>query len=569
MKLTPILPILVLSTCITSVTEADVQMPPIFSDQMILQQKTNNAIWGLADAGEKITVKSSWGEEGTAVADSTGHWKVLLKSPAHGVGYSLKVTGKNTLEFKDVAIGEVWLCAGQSNMGFSLGHTYGGEEEAAKANAPTFRIFKSAREHWHEPLDIPRDRLSKWRACTPESAAETSAVSYYFGKKIHAELGVPVGIIVQAYAGTPIEGWMPWDVQKNNPRSQFHKKELDETSERQRSKLKLTKEKALKKYQKDLAQYNKKIDAGETMKNKVRPLTPPIITKPAVLGHQYPAHMFNVMIHSVLPYGIRGAIWYQGERNSKDVPQAVAYRKQLPMMIQCFRTLWNKGSGGNVADDFSFFFTQLPSWNAPQEKPVEGLEAPWAVNREMMRLVARDTPNTGVAVSIDTGDPVALHPHSKKPIGLRLAYLALKQTYDKKLVDYGPRYIKQTVKGSQIILEFNSIGGGMVPAKKGKLDAFAIAGSDQKWHWGDAQIDGSTVVVSSKEVAKPVAVRYAWAMNPSQRNLLYNKEGIPASPFRTDDWPLFKEGDEVIRVNKPKKERGYEGKDWSRPKMSQ
>ncbi len=565
-KPAPILPLLLLTS---GLTEADVKLPPVFSDDMVLQQKTSNAIWGLADAGEKVTVKASWGEEVSAVTDATGHWKVLLKTPAHGVGHSLKVSGNNTLEFKNVAIGEVWLCAGQSNMGWSLGNTFGGEEEAAKANAPTFRIFKSAREHWHEPLDIPHDRLSKWKLCTPESAASTSAVSYYFGKKIHAELGVPVGIIVQAYAGTPIESWMPWDVQKNNPRSQFQKKTLDETSERQVTKMGLTREKAMKAFGTEFAKYNQKIDAGETMKTKTRSLKPPIITKPATLGNQYPAHMFNGLIHPVLPYGIRGAIWYQGERNSKDAPQAVAYQKQLTMMIQCFRSLWHDGSGGHVADDFPFYFTQLPSWNPAQVKPVEGLEAPWAVNRESMRLVARDTPNTGMAVSIDTGDAIALHPKSKKPIGIRLAYLALKQTYDKKLVDYGPRYVKQTVKGNQITLEFDSIGGGMVSAKKGKLDAFAVAGADQKWHWAEAEIKGSTVVVSSKEVSKPVAVRYAWAMNPSQRNLLYNKEGIPASPFRTDDWPLFKDGAEVIRVNKPEKPKGYESKDWSRPEMTQ
>jgi len=357
-KPTHILPFYLLATCIA---EADVKMPPIFSDDMILQQKTSNAIWGLADAGEKVTVKASWGEAVSAVADQSGHWKVLLRTPSHGVGHSLKVSGKNTLEYKNVAIGEVWLCAGRSNMGWALGQTYGGDEEAEKANEPTFRIFKSAREHWHEPLDIPRDRLSKWKPCTPESAAATSAVSYYFGKKIQAELGVPVGIIVQAYAGTPIEAWMPWEVQKNNPRSQFHKKGFDETAERQISKMGLTQEKALEAFNKELVQYNKKIDAGETMKNKVRPLTPPIIGRPAMLGNQYPASMFNVMINTVLPYGIRGAIWYQGERNSKDVPQAVAYRKQLPMMIQYFRSVWHDGSGGNVADDFPFY---LPNFLA-------------------------------------------------------------------------------------------------------------------------------------------------------------------------------------------------------------
>jgi sialate O-acetylesterase len=187
----------------------------------------------------------------------------------------------------------------------------------------------------------------------------------------------------------------------------------------------------------------------------------------------------------------------------------------------------------------------------------------------MMRLVTMDVPNTALAVSIDTGDAVALHPKNKKPIGIRHAYLALKQSYGKDFVDYGPRYKKQTVQGSTIVLDFDSIGGGMVPARPGKLDTFAIAGEDKVWHWADAKIQGSTVVVSSSKVSKPVAVRYAWGMNPSQRNLLYNKEGIPASPFRTDNWPLFDPDAEIVTVEKPAKPEAKTSVDWERPEMTQ
>jgi len=411
---------------------------------------------------------------------------------------------------------------------------------------------------------MQRDRLSQWKPCTPASAAETSAVSYYFAKKLHQELGVPVGIIQQAYAGTPIEGWMPWEIQKDDPRAQAHKAELDA-----RAATTGSRKQALADFEQALAEYNAKIDAGETMKNSVKPLSPPIITKPADLGHQYPGHQFNAMIYPIRPYGIRGVIWYQGERNSKDVPQAANYRKQLALLINYYRSSWHELSGGNVPNDFPFQFTQLPSWTAEQTKPVEGLEAPWAVNREMMRLVTQDVPNTAMAVSIDTGDSVALHPKNKKPTGIRHAYLALKQTYGKDFVDYGPRYRKQTVQGERIILEFDSTGSGMVPAKPGKLDAFAIAGADRVWHWADAEIKANTVVVSSPEVSKPVAVRYAWAMNPSQHNLLYNREGIPASPFRTDDWPLFDPDAEIVTVQKPAKSEVKTSVDWERPKMTQ
>ena len=220
-----------------------------------------------------------------------------------------------------------------------------------------------------------------------------------------------------------------------------------------------------------------------------------------------------------------------------------------------------------MAKGFPFQFTQLPSWNPPQTNPVEGLEATWAVNREAMRLVANEVPNTAQAVSIDTGDAIALHPKNKKPIGLRHAYLALQKTYGKKIPADGPRLERQEIRGNQIVLEFESIGRGLMTGRLGELNSFAIAGKDRSWHWAKAKIKGATVIVSSVQVPRPVAVRYAWAMNPSQRNLLYNKEGFPASPFRTDDWPLFRQGAEIITVTKPPKPDGYKAVDWKRPSM--
>ena len=550
---------------------AEVKLPKLFSDNMILQQNSKNAVWGWAAPGEKIVVKASWGAETAGVADKIGKWKVFLETPKYGTGYTLKVNGQhNSIDIKNVAIGEVWLCAGQSNMGWAAGQSFGSDsDEVAKANDPDFRIFRSAREHWHQPLEIPRDRLAKWVTCTPKSAARTSAVAFYFGSKLRKELKIPIGIIVQAYAGTPIESWMPQELQANDSRTQEAIKVHEKNSARLASKGIINKAKAFAKYDKALVAYNKKIDAGQTMKNRVRALKPPTITRPPSLGSQYPAHVFNAMIYPIRPYGIRGAIWYQGERNSKYAPQACHYRQQLAQLIKYYRKSWHELSAGNVDANFPFYFTQLPSWNPAQTKPVEGIEATWAINREMMRLVTYDVPNTGMAVSIDTGDAVALHPHCKKPIGIRHAYLALKQTYGKDFIDYGPRYRKQEIKGNKIILEFDSVGGGLMSGKAGDLNSFAIAGKDKKWHWADAVIKGDTVVVSSKDVVAPVAVRYAWAMNPSQRNLLYNKVGIPASPFRTDNWALFNPKAELLKVNKPKKTRKYQHKDWQRPIMTQ
>ena len=560
-----------LSVAMLGSAKSEVRMTNLFTDHMILQQETSNAVWGFAEVGEEVTVKASWGAEASAVADEAGDWKVFLETPSHGTGYSLTTEGSNTIEIKDVAIGEVWLCAGQSNMGWKVGSTFGGEAEAAAANAPHFRIFRASREHWHEPLKEPRDLLSRWQPCTPQSAEAASAVSYYFGKKLHEELDVPVGIIIQAFAGTPIEGWMPWEIQSGDPRAQAHKASYDANGKRMAEKMGVTEEKALAEHQAQLSEYQELVAKGETMLNAVKPLSPPIITKPAQLGHQYPAHQYNAMIYPVRPYGIRGMIWYQGERNAKNAPQAFHYRNQLPLMIEHYRKTWHEQSGGHVDRNFPFQFTQLPSWNPAQTEPVEGLEASWAVSRESMLYVTHHLENTAMSVSIDTGDAIQLHPKNKKPIGLRHAYLALEKTYGKAVVGNGPRYKSYEVKGDKVVLQFDpeSIGGGLKGARSGALDAFAVAGADQVWHWAEGVIVGDRVEVKSDKVSTPVAVRYAWAMNPSQRNLLYNAEGIPASPFRTDDWALFDPQDELVEVLKPAKPEGYEDKDWDRPAMTQ
>ena len=562
------------ATSVASVpVKTGLRLPSLFGDHMILQQNMKNTIWGWADPKEQITVTASWGASASAQANADGGWKVLLDTPAFGTGHSLKITGSKTIEIKDVAIGEVWLCAGQSNMGWSTGNSAEAELEA-NVNLPNYRIFKSGREHWHEPLKEKRDLMGQWKTCNPESAAETSVVAYNFGKKLHLALNVPVGIIQEAYAGTPIEGWMPWEVQQDIAQSKEQKAEMDKSAKRQLDGKGESREKSLAAFNQEMTDYNKQVAAGETMKSKNRELKPPYIKKPADLGNQYPANIFNAMIYPIRPYGIKGAIWYQGERNSKTVPQAVAYGEQLKRLISYYRSSWHELSGGNVAKDFPFFFTQLPSWEPPQTQPVEGVEATWSVNREAMRLVSIEMPHTGMAVGIDCGDPVALHPQNKKPIGIRHAYLALKEVYGKDIVASGPRYLNQKIEGNKIVLNFDSTGSGMMPAKPGKLDAFAIAGADKKWHWADAEIAGNKVIVSSKDVPTPVAVRYAWAMNPSQRNLLYNKEGIPASPFRTDSWPLFDPNDPAVRVEKPEKtdealdaKRNF--KDWYRPPMTQ
>ncbi len=549
----------------TTISFSQTKVPTFFGDNMVLQQNEKVAIWGEDTPNKQINVVASWGEKASVKTDSTGKWRLYLQTVKAGGAYDITINGSSQVILKNVLLGEVWLCLGQSNMGWALENTFHGEEDAKKARNKNLRIYQSARQNWYEPRsDCP---TGSWKEATPYTAGQTSAVSYYFAEKLQKELGIPVGIIVQAYAGTPIEGWLPWDIQKDNIRSISLKNGLDETTKRQIEKLGFTKEKALIKYNTELKLYQKQMAANDTMKNKSRSRKPPIITKPAVFGHQYPSNIYNAMVHPVLGFGIKGAIWYQAERNSKSVQQALDYKSQLELLIGFYRSEFNKKSGGNVADDFYFSMTQLPSWNPAQTKPVEGVEASWVVNRNVMLEVVSEVQNTGLAVSIDTGDAFLLHPKNKKPIGYRHAFNVLHDVYNKDLVAHGPYYESQEINGNKITVSFNGIGSGLMAAKKGDINAFAIAGEDQKWEWATAKIVGNTIEVSSDKISNPVAVRYAWAMNPSERNLLYNKEGLPASPFRTDSWQLFEKGSKEVQVFKPKKPKGYEAKDWERPKM--
>ena len=527
----------------------DVRLPAIFDDHMVLQQRMGVPVWGWANPGESVVVSGSWGKESSAIADDEGRWKLNLATPSHGGPYIVTIQGWNRVVLENVMIGEVWLCAGQSNMGWRLSATSDGVEDSATADFPGIRIFRSERAHSPRPRE---DVVAKWKVCTPESAALCSAVTFYFARKLHQELGIPVGVVLQPYAGTPIEGWMPKDVQLSDPRTRKVIEELDTESDNY----------DVEKARQQLAR------ATELWKSGKRAGEPKLRT-PSNWGHQYPGNIFNGMIHPVRPYGIRGAIWYQGERNAKDLAQAANYANQLPLLIDYYRSSWNELSKGSVARDFPFYFVQLPSWLQDQSEPVE-TDAAWAVSREMMRLVSDSVKNTGVAVSVDTGDSILLHPVDKKPIGLRLAYLALKETYGQDFVAYGPRYRSHEIRGDQFMITFDSIGSGMKAGRKGKLDAFAIAGEDKAFVWADAKIIGNQVVVSADEVRSPVAVRYAWAMNPSKRNLLYNEEGIPASPFRTDDWLLFDEASYVPSVqDKPKKPEGYKQVATKRPPPTQ
>ncbi len=455
---------------------ADVRMPQIFSDHMVLQRDVALNIWGWADPGERVRVSIA-GQRKTTRADRQGNWSVVLEPVKAGGPHTLSVEGKNTIVFSNVLYGEVWLCSGQSNMQWTVAQSANPDEEIANANFPEIRLFSVPRRLLAEPANDLDD--GEWRVCSPETVASFSAVGYYFGRHLHQELDVPIGLINSSWGGTNVETWTSLEMMRSHP----------DFSERMQEPA---------------------ATALQRLENAPRP-------------NDFPTLLFNGMIYPIVNYTIKGTIWYQGESNSA---RAYQYRTLFPNLIQDWRNHWSM-------PDMPFLFVQLANFRAPAGQPVDDA---WAELREAQTMTLA-VPYTGMAVAIDIGEAGDIHPKNKQDVGLRLALNALKISYGKDIVYSGPMYESMQKEGNKIRLRFSSVGGGLELADKyGYAKAFAIAGSDRVFHWAKAGLDGNEVVVYSDKVANPIAVRYAWGTNPDDANL-YNKEGLPASPFRTDDWP--------------------------------
>jgi sialate O-acetylesterase len=462
---------------------ADVTVGSPFSDNMVLQQGMPVPVWGGAEAGEKVTV--TFGKQShEAVADDKGAWRVTLAPlTASAEPATLTIKGKNALELKNVLVGEVWLCSGQSNMEWPLTASENGKAVAQQADHGQIRLFNVPK---HILSDTPKPRCpGSWTACSPKTAGGFSAVGYYFGRRLHEALKVPVGLVGANWGGTKIEPWMP-------PEGFAAVPEL-----------------------KDF-----KMPPGG------RRGTP-----------RAPSSIYNGMVHPLAPFALRGVIWYQGESNAGDGDQVALYRNKKQGLVRGWRKVFNN-------DDLAFYWVQLANFKGGSGKPAGG--DPWALIQEQ-QLKALDIPHTGMAVIIDIGNEKDIHPRNKKDVGDRLSRWALHQAYGKKeIVPSGPLYRECTVEAGKVRVRFDHVGGGLMvgakagaepvqEVKDGVLKQFAIAGADKAWHWAEAVIDGDSVVVSSPEVATPVAVRYAFSATPTGANL-YNREGLPASPFRTDDW---------------------------------
>jgi sialate O-acetylesterase len=495
---------------VAAVTRADVKLPGVFGDHAVLQRELPVPVWGWADPGEKVTVTLA-DQQKTATADAGGKWSLKLDPLKAGGPYELKVQGKNTLTRVDLLVGEVWLCSGQSNMGMTVGGVLDKDREIAEADYPKIRMATPA----HTPLPEPAsDTKVDWAVCSPKTVANFSAAAYFFGRDLHRDLDVPVGLINSSWGGTPIQAWTSLPAQKAVP-------ELAPIAENYlKAVAGYNPDKAQQQYQKQLADWEKAraMYKAEHKPFKTRkpgePMSPENSPNSA-------ATLYNGMIVPLVPYAIRGAIWYQGESNAGN---AAIYGAQMRTLIANWRQDWKEG-------DFPFLFVQLPNFMAAQTKPSE--TGGWPLIREQfLRTLA--VPNTGMAVTIDVGEADNIHPRNKQAVGKRLAQWALAKVYGKDVVASGPLYKLMRNDCTHIELEFDYAEGGLEAKGGGPLKGFAIAGRDKKFVWADAKIEGHMVFVSAKDLRDPIAVRYGWANNPACN--LINKAGLPASPFRTDDW---------------------------------
>jgi sialate O-acetylesterase len=461
---------------------ADVKLHPLFTDQMVLQRDAECPVWGTAAPGEKVTVTLA-GPEGKATvveatADDKGAWKATLPKAAAGTGFTLTAKGANEVSVTGVAVGDVWVCSGQSNMEWPVNASYDAEKVKAAAKNPNVRLFTVQKRTAPAPIADMGDlkHFTRWSESGPDTVGGFSAVAYHFGTTLQKGIGVPVGLIHTSWGGTPAEAWASTPALAAVP---------------------------------ELAYY---ADRAKTAK----------ADKKGNLGPNVPGVLYNAMIHPLLPFAIKGAIWYQGESNAG---KAAEYRTLFPAMIKDWRAKWES--------DFPFYCVQLAPWHAGDADGVT-----WPELREAQLLTTKTLPNVGMAVITDAGDLFDIHPRDKVTPGTRLARAALVQTYGKKGPGTGPAFKELKLDGDKAIVTFDSVGGGLVNryGNNPTVNGFEVCGDDRVFYPAKARIAGETVVVSSDRVAKPVAVRFGWKNYPVTS--LFNREGLPASPFRTDDFPL-------------------------------
>lgn len=618
-------------------TNANVTLPNIFTDDMVLQRDKPIKIWGWATRNEHVTVSFN-GQKQKTKADGNGKWMVMLSPMPYGGPYEMIITGKNQLHLTNILLGDVWICSGQSNMEWTLNNTRDAKKEIAASNYPEIRLFTVEKKIAYQPLDNVK---GKWEICSPASSGNFSAVAYFFARKLQADLKIPIGLINSSWGGTNIQTWISWDLigkrdqYKNADLAKLEKENAEMNEKRALFLAAMNNDKGESEKWFDIntptadwkkmslptlweqtevgnadgiVWFRKEVDipaawegkaltlslgtiddndityvngtrvGGINMYNEDRLYTiaPSLLKKgkniitvkvsdfgggggmygdaqklwigndeqhlPLAGDWQYkisvtnvsmgirdygpnsfPSLLYNGMIAPIINYGVKGAIWYQGESNTWE---AYNYRSLFADLIGNWRSKWGY--------ELPFFWVQLANFMKPVENPSQ---SDWAELRDAQNYTLA-LPQTGQAVIIDIGEANDIHPRNKQDVGLRLALAAEKVAYGKDIVYSGPVYQSMTTNGNKIILSFTNTGSGLwAKDKYGYLRGFSIAGADQKFVWAKAVIEGDKVVVYSDAIASPAAVRYAWADNPDDANF-YNKEGLPASPFRTDNWKL-------------------------------
>jgi sialate O-acetylesterase len=486
-----------LALILAAPANANVKPNGLFTDNAVLQQKIPVPVWGDARSGEKVTVTFQKQVVSTTAKD--GRWNVVLKPLKAGGSFEMTIQGDNTVTLKNVLVGEVWLASGQSNMQMDLRSCFDPAEAIATSKDPMLRLYTVPRR----PLDQPvLDVDAKWEECGPETVPGFSGVAYYFGRDLRKSRKVPVGMISTNVGGTPAEAWTRREVLWADPEL---KTILTSYAER------------LGNFEKAMLDFSlaeaKAKERGETI---------PRAPQNSPANYQRPCGLYNAMIAPLVPYAISGAIWYQGESNAG---AAYQYRKLFPAMITNWRKDWNQG-------DFAFLFVQLAPFLKINPEP---MDSAWAELREAQHMTTKNTPKTGEAVITDVGDEVDIHPKKKEPVGARLALAARTVQYKEKIEFSGPDYQSMTNDINKAVLVFTHAKG--LSTSDGKeVKGFTIAGPDRKFYNAQAKIEGNKVIVWSDRVSTPASVRYGWANFPVVN--LQNGAGLPASPFRTDDWPI-------------------------------
>lgn len=627
----------------TQLTYAQVKLPRIFGDHMVLQRDHTINVWGWAASKEKIQVQMN-NQKKTATADKDGNWKVVLDAQKAGGPYQLVVKGKSTITLKDIWLGDVWVCSGQSNMEWIVNNSNNAAKEIQQANYPQIRHFKVP----NTISAVPEKDVTggEWKVCSPETVGDFTAVGYFFAREINKDLNIPIGLINTSWGGTHSETWtsreafegsaefksmiagMPKlnldsiskvNLAKANKRieslqgpletnantiAQWKEVSFDDTAwpkmnipglwEQQalgdldgvvwfRKTITLTAAQASKESTLELGMIDdsddtfvngKKVGETKSKWNEKRVYSIPagilkegknviavkvedtgggggihgepeqvklnvnggvialagqwsyhiesLSANAGVGPNSYPTLLYNAMVKPLIPFTIKGALWYQGEANAG---RAYQYRTAFPLMITDWRKQWGQG-------DFPFYFVQLASFNANNGNSAVGSD--WAELREAQTMTL-SLPNTGMAVTTDIGEAFDIHPRNKQDVGKRLAAVALHNTYGKNVEDRGPVYQSMKIEGNKAIITFTHANGLNTKDRYGYIKGFEIAGADQKFYYAQAFIEGDHVIVSSDAVKQPVAVRFGWADDAADDNL-FNKEAFPAEPFRTDKW---------------------------------